>query len=156
MILFANPGVSGTGHQIIITKLELQGDGKDALNLLNGKIEKTDPCSYEKALVLTKPTTNTNTWDSFWLEVSESVEGYKGVKYTVKGTEGERILIKSADEFETFVTFTGEVQSGIIDLSDKTINPAKKAMILFVNPDATGTGHEVVITELVFLVELPQ
>ena len=156
MIMFANPGVSGTGHQIVITKLELQGEGKDALNLLNGKIEKTDPCSAEKALVLTKPTTNTNTWDSFWIEVSQSVEGYKGFKYTVKGTEGERILFKAGDQHETFVTFTGEVQSAVVDLSDKAIDPAKKAMILFVNPDSVGTGHPVEITELVFLVELPE
>ena len=155
LVMFPNVQTLGEGHQFVITSLVLSGEGKDDINLLNAEVTKSDQTSFAKSLVLTKPVDNTNTWDSFWLEVSESVEGYKAVKYTVKGTEGERLLIKSADEFETFVTFTGEVQSGVIDLSDKTINPAKKAMILFVNPDAAGTGHEVVISELVFLVELP-
>ena len=157
MIMFPDFGAAGAGNEFIVTKLELQGEGKETINLLAGTLTTANAfCTAHKELVVVKPTTNTEAWDSFWLEVSESVAGYKGVKYTIKGTAGEVIKFKSGDEFEHDVTFTGEVQSGVIDLSDKDLKPEKKAMVLFVNPNATGTGHEVVISELVFLAELPE
>ena len=156
MILFANAGVAGTGHEILITKLELQGEGKDPIDLLGGALTHSDAHNASRVLIITKPTTVTNEWDSVWLEVRNNLVDYEGVRYAVKGTAGEKVLFKANDQIEKWVTLDGTLQEGIIDLSTATLESGKKAMILFANGGAAGSGNPIYIYEVTYLVELPE
>ena len=158
MIMFPNAGVVGTGHEFVITKLELQGEGKDPINLLAATASCTKDCAFQKVLVITKPSSLTGAnWDCVKLDLEADLSGYKAVKYSVKGTADEQIMFKTNDQFEQRVTFNGEVQEGILDLSGKTIDPTKSAMVLFANPgQGSGSGNPIYIYELVFLYELPE
>ena len=158
MIFMPDADVAGRGHDFVITKFELQGDGKEPIDLLAGTLAKSGDCNAAYALVINKPTTITEGYDSLWLDVNADITSYKCVKYTVKGTAGEEILFKpndnNANEYK--VTFDGSVQSGIIDLSDKTLEANKLEMVLFANPGTAGTGNQITIYELVYLYELPE
>ena len=158
MIMFANPGATGNGHYVIVAKLELQGEGKDPIDLLAGKVENSVCYNVGKGLVIIKPETNTNQWDSAQLNNSLNFTGYKGIKYRIQGTAGEKFIIKPNDQsaYEVNIALTGEIQEGIIDVSDMVIDPAKKVIIMFANPGVTGTGKPVILYELSFLVDLPK
>ena len=158
MVFMPDADVAGRGHDFVITKFELQGDGKEPIDLLAGTLAKSNDCNATFALVINKPTTITGEYDSLWLDVAADITSYKCVKYTVKGTAGEQILFKPNDNNanEYRVTFDGNVQSGIIDLSDKTLEAGKLEMVLFANPGVAGTGNPITIYELVYLYELPE
>ena len=150
MILFANAGGAGTGHEFTITKLELQGDEKDAIDLLAGKIiigsENYKVC---REIIVTKPVTNTGEWDCVKLDLDGDFTGYAGVAYVVQGTAGEKLLIKVNDKEETWVTLDGSVQKGVAAFTG-AFDESKSEMILFANPGTAGTGHAITISQLVF------
>ena len=156
IFLFPNAGGAGKAQEFVITKLELQGEGKETVNLLTGELDKDSEAHYRKLLVISKSVDNT--WDSFQLDVSDDITQYKAVKYTVKGVDGKSVLVKPNDngDCEMTIKLNGEIQSGIIDLSSVTLKAGKKAMILFADPGIAGTGDPVIFYELTFLVELPE
>ena len=155
MILFANPGKAGTGHNFIITKLELQGEGKEAINLLAGELIKGAAYEANMEFTVAKPSTVTNEWDSVWLKVENDLTGYKAVKYVVQGRAGDQLLLKVNDQLEKWVTLTGKVQEGIVDISSLEVKNDKLSMVLFANPGKAGNGVPVIIYDLEYLVNKP-
>ena len=159
MIMFPDFAISGLGNEFTITKLELQGEGKDPINLLACKLTVSNEfCSARKELVLKKLTTDAEEWDCIFIELGEDFTGYKAVKYTVKGTEGEKILLKVNDQNtgEQWITLGTEPSTGVIDLSGLAFYTGNATMVIFPNVQSAGTEHEFVISELVYLVELPE
>lgn len=158
IILFANAGGAGTSNEFLITKLEIQGADKDTVNLLAQELVIGSAVyNVARHLVLTKATTNTNEWDCVLIGKGLDLTGYAAVKYTVQGTNGEKVLIKTNDNgaVEKFITLDGTLQSGVIDLSTITYDTSKAAMVIFPNPQAAGTGNKIIISELVFVGEKP-
>ena len=152
MVLFPNPDELGQGHTFVITKLELQGEGKDTIDLLAAQI--TNGCTIinvARDLVITKPTTNTNTWDCVVLDLGKDFSKYTGVAYAIKGTAGERFMIKVNDTKETWIDLTGKWQTGIASVEGLTFTTSKASIVLFPNPDASGTGNKVIVSQLVYL-----
>ena len=156
MIIFPDFAVTGAGNEFAIVKLELQGEGKDPIDLLAGKVTLSgDVVSARKMLVLAKPEATTNQWDCAKLQVSDDLTGYEAVQYSVLGTTGDQLLFKVNDSQEAWVTFNGQVQSGIIDIRGMNYSTAKSAMIIFANPGIAGNGNPVYIFELTYLMEFP-
>ena len=156
MIIFPDFAVTGAGNEFAIVKLELQGEGKDPIDLLAGKVTLSgDVVSARKMLVLAKPEATTNQWDCAKLQVSDDLTGYEAVQYSVLGTTGDQLLFKVNDSQEAWVTFNGQVQSGIIDIRGLKYSTAKSAMIIFANPGIAGNGNPVYIFELTYLMEFP-
>lgn len=153
MVLFPNNGVAGTKHPFHITKLELQGEGKTAIDLLVGNVSCAMECEFNKEYVVYKPAT-IGEWDCFKINVDGDFTGYAAVKYTVQGTAGEQIMFKINDQQEVWVKLTGEVQSGVI-LVTATYDKNKDEMVVFCNPGVAGTGNPVVIYELTYCAENP-
>jgi len=157
MIMFPDFNISGLGNEFSIVKLELQGEGKEPVNLLAGTVSKCEPCSVKKMVILTKPTDDSDAWDCAKFQVSDDLTGYAAVKYAVMGTAGETIIIKPNDNggYEKTIVLDGKLQEGIISLTGMSYTTAKSAIILFVNPNITGTGHPVYVFELSYLVAKP-
>ena len=158
MIMFPDIDIAGLGNEFAIVKLELQGEGKEPIDLLAGKVTLSGAVvSARKMVILTKPTTDSDEWTCAKFKVSDDLSGYAAIQYAVMGTAGEKIIIKPNDNgaFERTIVLDGTVQTGIIDLSGMKYNPGSSAMIFFVNPAATGTGNPVYIFELTYLLENP-
>ena len=156
MIMFPDFAAPGVGNEFTITKLELQGEGKTAIDLLTTKITVSN--EYVQAcrdLVLTKPTTNTNAWDCVIISLPGDYAKYQGVQYTVKGTAGEKLLVKVNDQFESWVTLDGKAQTGLAPLSGE-FNASKAAVVLFPNGETAGTGNPIVVSQLVFVPPLTE
>ncbi|MBO4623112.1 MAG: DUF5011 domain-containing protein [Bacilli bacterium] len=158
MIMFPDFNVVGEGNEFAIVKLELQGEGKEPINLLAGALTKCDPCAAKKMVILTKPASNSEPWDCAKFQVSDDLSGYAAVKYAVIGTAGDSIIIKPNDNggYEKALTLTGSLQEGIISLTGMAYNNAKSAVIFFVNPNATGSGNPVYVLALSYLVTKPE
>ena len=156
MIIFPDFAVTGAGNEFAIVKLELQGEDKDPIDLLAGKVTLSgDVVSARKMLVIAKPEATTNQWDCAKLQVSDDLNGYAAVQYSVMGTTGDQLLFKVNDSQEAWVTFNGQVQTGIIDVRGLNYSTAKSAMIIFANPGIAGNGNPVYIFELTYLMEFP-
>ena len=156
MIMFPDFAAPGVGNEFTITKLELQGEGKTAIDLLAANITLSN--EYVQAcrdLVLTKPTTNTNEWDCVIISLAGDYAKYKGVQYTVKGTAGEKLLVKVNDQFESWVTLDGKAQTGLAPLSGE-FNASKAAVVLFPNGETAGSGNPIVVSQLVFVPPLTE
>ena len=157
LILMPDADVVGTGKYYLIASLELQGEGKDPINLLDATISKADPCTAQKALTLTKATDNSEQYDCAKFQVSDDLTGYAGVKYAVIGTSGTTATLKPNDNggYQRTLNLDGNLQEGIIDLAGMTYSTAKSAMILFVDLMATGSGNPVFILEMSYIIEKP-
>ena len=156
MIMFPDFAAPGVGNEFTITKLELQGEGKTAIDLLAANITLSN--EYVQAcrdLVLTKPTTNTNEWDCVIISLAGDYAKYQGVQYTVKGTAGEKLLVKVNDQFESWVTLDGKAQTGLAPLSGE-FNASKAAVVLFPNGETAGSGNPIIISQLVFVPPLTE
>ena len=96
-----------------------------------------------------------STADPAWkCAVAEKIEGadYSGVNklvVTVKGTKDEKVLFKTNDSKEDWVTLTGETQELSFDLAI-TFDTNKYPMVVFCNPGDEGTGHEIEISKMQF------
>lgn len=151
VILFANPGITGTGNNIIITKLELRSVGKAPIDLLSGKLCKSDGGEAHKFLTVTKPTTVTNEWECVFLNVDDDLKNGQTVKYKVQGTAGEQIIFKVNDQMEYWVTLDGSIQAGEIDISRLRIDNSMYSMVIFANPGSAGSGNPINIYELNYI-----
>ena len=157
MVILPNVGKAGTNHKFLIGKLELQGEGKDSIDLLSGKLSKAEKCSYKKIISLAKPTTVSEIYDCAKFQVSDDLSGYAAIKYTLLGKAGETVTIKTNNnnDYAISLTMTGELQTGIIDISKMKYDASTSAMIVFVNINRTGTGNPVYLYELSYLVDKP-
>ena len=148
MIIFPDFNKAGESTEFTITKLELQGEDKDPIDLLLAPITLSN--QYVQAcrdLVVTKPTTNTGEWDCVILRLADFA-GYDSIHYTVRGTEGEKLLFKLNDQQESWLTLNGKAQSGDIEFTG-TYDTAKGALVLFPNAQTAGTGNPIVFSQLV-------
>ncbi|MBP5551358.1 MAG: DUF5011 domain-containing protein [Bacilli bacterium] len=159
LLLMPDADVVGTGKYYLIASLELQGEGKDPINLLDATITKADPCTAQKALTLTKAADNAEQYDCAKFQVSDDLTGYAAVKYAIIGAPGFNTIatLKPNDNgsYQRQVTLDGTLQEGMIDLTGMQYNPAKSAMILFVDLLVNGTDNPVFILEMKYIVEKP-
>ena len=157
LVVFCNPGGAGTGHPFEISKAELVGEGK-SINLLTAAWRSLDAGVYqiEKKVVISKSTEG-NEWDCIAVKITGDFGSYAGVKYSVKGTAGQKLLFKinNQNTGETWLDLTGEVQSGILTKIPADYNASEYVMYLFPDGGLKGTGNAIEIYELTFLSELP-
>ena len=158
IVIFANAGEAGTSHPFEITKLALTGEGK-SVDLLTASFRALDPTFYtvEKKLVMKKAETGTG-YEAIVLQMTGDFSKHYGLKYSIKGTAGQKVLFKIDDvnAGETWLDLTGEVQTGVITKIPAEYDATKSVLVLFPDAGVAGTGNAIEIYELTFLGEEPQ
>ena len=159
LVIFANPGAAGTGHAFAITKLQYTDGNEKVIDLLlDGKFRSLDEGVYqiEKKLVIKKGATGTG-YEAILVDIKGDFSEYYGIKYSVKGANGQKILFKINDQNdgETWLDLTGEVQTGILTKLPANYQAGNVAIVLFPDGGTAGTGQPIEIYELTFLKEAP-
>ena len=160
VVLLPNAGTkNGTGNYFVISQLELQGAGKETIDLLAGTLSHSTYCKVGKALTINKPEEVTSPYASALLDVDRDITQYSAVRYVVQGKAGEKVkfIVNSQENIGVEITLNGEIQKGVINLTDKSLadGNGRKTITLYVNPDGAGTGNSVTFYELEVLVDLP-
>lgn len=160
MVIFANPGAAGSGHPFVITKLQYTDGADKVLDLLlKAKFSSLDEGVYkvEKKLVLSKDATGTG-YEAVLIDIKGDFSEYYGVKYSIKGAAGQKILFKIDDQNagETWLDLTGELQTGILTKIPEEYDANKCVMVLFPDGGAAGTSQPIEIYELTFLLNAPE
>lgn len=160
LVIFANPGAAGSGHPFVITKLQYTDGAEKVLDLLlTAKISSLDEGVYkvEKKLVLSKDATGLD-YQAVLIEIKGDFSDYYGVKYTIKGAAGQKILFKIDDQNsgETWLDLTGEIQTGILTRIPEEYDANKYVMVLFPDGGVPGTSQPIEIYELTFLMDAPE
>ena len=158
LVLFANPGVKGTGNEFEIYSLAYylvmpEAEVLEDVNLLGREWTHSDVTtvtSEENKLTLAKQAVDGAEWDAIILRIEESLVGYNNLHVEVKGTAGEQVLFKIFDQGagEKWVTLDGTLQK--FDFAFELEQGDKPALVIFANPGVKGTAHEVEITSLLF------
>ena len=159
LVIFANPGAAGSGHPFVITKLQYTDGNEKVIDLLlDGKCRSLDEGLYqiEKKLVISKDSTGTG-YEAIFVDIKGDFSDYYGVKYSVKGANGQKILFKINDQNdgETLIELTGEVQTGILTRLPANYLAGNVVMALFPDGGVAGTSQPIEIYELTFLKEAP-
>ena len=155
MVIFANAGEKGTGHEFVITNFAFYLDVAEAeptptlddLDLLGQPMNLANGITHK--VVATVKKVNGNGWENFGVSVAEpDYTGINKLVVEVKGPSGEQILFKPWDAKDCWVNTDGTVQTLEFDLSDLTPNTDKFAVVVFANAGAAATSHDFVITKL--------
>ena len=120
-----------TSNQPEGTSVEVKEDGSIAIAKIS------DSSNYEWAYVKS----------SF---MGSDIANYTTLTLTVKGTEGEQVLVKIANALEQWVTCTGAEQTVVVDYSSITVDPNQVALLLFPGAGKNATTGEFVISNLVW------
>ena len=148
MTIFAKPGVAGESDMFYITYLAY-ANHQTIFDLMDAEIELGEdaPTSLVKkdgTLVLKKDAKDGTEWDCAKLHLEGDLSNCNYVMFVVKGTAGERMLIKPFDGQDMFVDLNGNEQEIYLPIT-AAYDSKKASVVLFANPDATGTGHEITI-----------
>lgn len=150
MIIFPDFAIAGVGTEFIITKL-VAVCGENTVNLLDGELSVGNPNSImaKKAIAISKDADNANEWDCILIAIDGDLTGYNKISYLIQGTKDEKILLKANDNGagEKMITIANELADGSYTFNFAWDN-AKKAIVIFANPIAAGTGHPFIIYEL--------
>lgn len=155
MLVFANPGSTGSGNNFEFTQFELLKVANPVdIELNNATWTSLDAGVYtiNKENTISKAIEGYE-WDNIAIQIGENtLEGINKLLVTIKGVAGQEIMLKVNDQggdLEKRIVCTGEVQELEFDL-DFTYNAEKAAMIIFCNPGVRGTGEEFVISRLIY------
>ena len=152
LFIFANAGVAGASGELEIDTL-IFANHQMLFDLKGGNLEAAPdgPTTIEKkdngTIVLKKAPKEGAEWDCAKITLNADLSECSLLVMTFKGTAGEQLLIKIFDSQEKWVDLTGEEQTEIIVIT-ATYDPSKYSLVLFANPNANGTGNEVVISEI--------
>ena len=102
--------------------------------------------SYADGVLTIKKTDKGGEWTAMATEVKGDVlVGATKATIVLTGPEGKQVLVKINDQYETWVTCTGAEQTVEIDLTGKTFDANKAALILFPEAMSVSTGAEFAI-----------
>ena len=151
LVVFINGGVAGESGTVTITKLAYGNYSKYINLLVDGwyclNEDVYDFALEDGALKLSKRVQEGFEWACLLIKLEDvSFVNFDTIKIRFQGPQGEQLLIKLNDRFETWVDCTGEVQELEIPY-DIEIDNSKATMVIFANPGAQGTGNEFVISE---------
>ena len=155
MVIFAKPGVSGESGNFTIAYMAY-ANHRTIYDLMDGAIEVGDdtPTSLVKnadgTLTLKKEPLEGNEWDCAKITLEDSLLDCTHLVVTLKGTAGEKVLLKIFDKQEEWVTLTGDVQQVMVPIT-ATFEKGKYSLVLFANAGENGTGHEVTIYSAMYV-----
>ena len=158
LFIFANAGVAGASGELEIEAL-IFANHQVLFNLMNGTLDAAPdgPTTIEKkddgTISLKKAPKEGSEWDCAKITLDEDLSGCTLLNITFKGTAGEQLLIKVFDSQEKWVDLTGVEQTEIIVIT-ANYDPNKYSLVLFANPNANGTGNEIIISEIIMF-DLP-
>lgn len=157
LIVMPGADADGASGDFVITKLEFT-KYLDPVHLLDSwYLNKTqDPVMElvnENGILTVKKTSADPSaeWESIKKDLTDmDLANITQVVLKVKGTEGDKILFKVNDQYERWVTCTGEVQYIVWDLPEGAkLNP-EKPFIIFPNAGVKAVSGVFTISELYF------
>ena len=155
LILFAGGGVAGATGVFEITNLyfvkeaEFVNEGFECIELKDEA--PVIDVAYANGVLTLKKTANGGAWSNVSSIVKgDAIKGYNKLTIVVKGTAGEQILVKVNNQYETWVTCTGEKQTVVIDLTDKKINTSNVALLFFPAGAVAGESGVFEISSILF------
>ena len=155
LILFAGGGKAGATGVFEITNLYFAKEAEFANEGFECKELKDEApvidVKYENGVLTLKKTANGGEWSNVSSIVKgDAIKGYNKLTIVVKGTAGEQILVKVNNQYETWVTCTGEKQTVVIDLTDKKINTSNVALLFFPAGAVKGESGVFEISSILF------
>ena len=120
------------------------------------KEEKAIEYAYADGALTVKKTAIGGEWTCIMSKEKGNVlEGATKCTVVLTGTEGKQVLVKINDQYETWVTCTGAEQTVEIDLTGKTFDANRAAMLLFPEGGKATEGAEFVIKSITFNTATP-
>ena len=157
LVVFIKPGVAGASGDVTITKLAYSNFSR-YVDVLGYEFTCLEEGAYEYSQEegkLTMAKVGGGEWSCVIVLPQADLNGQKiiGFEATVKGPEGERMLLKANDAYEQWVDATGEVQEVKAVLTGASIDGAKNLFVIFANPMIAGTSNSFEITRLVYVLK---
>jgi len=160
MVIFANPGIFGTGNSFEITELKLEFAGEvvvadvDLMGLTMSSLGEGEyTVTNEADKYVLQKTEQGGEWSCVVLPMKGlELTGLHYLRVAIQGTEGEAVLFKINDENagERRVELNGEVQ--VFELEYAGALDPSKSLVIFLQPGVAGSSNQVTITELAYLV----